>query len=298
MSLAALVPIGPGEVEAARAALLLESLYRHEPEIALVVAVDDEPGRRLGGRLPAPPHGALRCVANPRSRRVSGTLSGLCVGVLAGLAQLVDAAPDPPLVLRIDTDALVIAPFEGCVRAALADRQDAGVAGSYHDAGPDGARDWGVWEPALRHAAGEPPQRRRDRLLPARRRWTTARRALFAQARANGYRWGEHSLGGACFYTPLLVGRLRERGLLADPRAWMHTRCSDDVMMGVLCRALGLGFLELTGPDGPMSVAQGGLNDDPEAILAKGRAIVHSIRDDPRWSEDELRRRLTAGAAT
>ena len=276
-----LVPVGPSADELERAGVLLGALYRHEPDVALVVLVDDEPrGRSLPERLPAPPHGRLVAVANPRGDRVPGNLGGLCAGVMAGLRAAREALPHAAFCLRLDTDALVIAPFADRVVPG----PGVGIAGSYDDAGPDGRRDFGVWEPHVRRAARG---RLADR-LPPRRGHLLRRRALIAGARANGYRWGESCLAAACAISGDLLRALD----LDEPLTWLHGGLGDDVMLGILARAHGYGFRGLTGDGAPLAVAVAGLNDTPEGIRAKGRAIVHSVRNDPRWDEAELRARL------
>ena len=268
---AVVLPVGPDPAEAERAAWLLHSLERFEPGAETIALVDDHFPPRDWSHLPQ-----VTWVGNPRRGQGSGTLGGLCCGVLAALGKL---PHELDFVLRIDTDALIVAPFAERVKAALAAAPGTGVAGSYDDAGPDGRRDWSAWTPFVERLAGW-----RGRLR------TPRASSVVRDALQQGWQPGESCLGGAC----VLSGAFAEVIRGEEPVDWLHTGLGDDVMLGAMARSAGFGFLSLTGPGGVMAVSHVGLNDTPENIRAAGRAIVHSVRNDARWSEAELRERLLA----
>jgi len=118
-------------------------------------------------------------------------------------------------------------------------------------------------------------------------------RRVLEVADRSGYRTGEHCLAAASVLTWPFVRALDRAGYLRRPTRWTYAYCGDDVMLGAMCRALGFDFLSLTGPGGPLGVSQIGLPAPPAVLRAERRAIVHSVKNDPRWDEPSLRRLLS-----
>ncbi len=110
-TVALLVLVGDGQSDLEGLADLLRSLECYEPRIARVILVDDARGPRdltagpcRGSRLP------ITVVRHPRLGRTAPKNGVLSSGVLTGLTSLC-GVPDLDFVLKIDVDALVIAPF-------------------------------------------------------------------------------------------------------------------------------------------------------------------------------------------
>jgi hypothetical protein len=267
-----LMPIGPGEAELARARDSLASVRRHEPA-AEPVLVDDGPAARDLSALTDGP--VVRTAL--RGGWVPDRDSAMLAGTLAGLRAA--RSLDPAFVLKLDTDALVIAPFAEPIRAALAARPSAGLLGSYDRLCTGAPRDWSLWDGPLA-AAARPlrlfPRRHGSRIPRGWRRTRAERRHVrttLAAARARGYRPGEHCLGGAYAVAPALVAS----PLLDAWRPWVGTRLAEDVLLGILCRAAGLEPAGLVGPGEPFALAWRGLPAEPSRLLAAGHAIVHSV---------------------
>jgi hypothetical protein len=290
-----LIPVGPDEREPERAREAIESVLAYEPDVGVVVVVDD-------GREPrelAVAGAEVVTLRNPRGGRGEGVYGVTCAATTTGLAWLREHGR-APLVLRLDADALVIAPFADKVEAGLRTLPNAGIVGSYHFAPTAMPRDFGVWERPLRKLRRplwvyrRPPagfahvQRAR---APVREQ---LRRAL-----ANGYRPGEHCLAAACVLTRELVERLAAAGYLDDPLAWLPTWIPDDVMLGVQTRAVGLALAGMTGEGEPFGVAQLRLPGPPEWLVAQGYSLIHPVKD--RFGDEgerevrELFRRRRAG---
>jgi hypothetical protein len=111
-------------------------------------------------------------------------------------------------------------------------------------------------------------------------------RAVLADAARAGYVPGEHCIAAGCALTPALVGALHARGWLDDPSRWLSARLGDDMVLGAMTRACGLALRDLPAVFG---LAHRGLPDRPAALGARGFAIIHSVKNDPGASEEEIR---------
>jgi hypothetical protein len=281
------IPVAPGDGERARVHDLLAALAAHEPGVARIVLVDDDPDAR---RFDLP---GLAVVANPRHGRGIGTLGGTCTATLAALSWVAGNAPGVHCV-RLDTDALVIAPFADKLADAIAARPRAGVLGSFDRTCNGEPRDFSPWAGVARtHARPvwtwlRPPRRGRYVQLALGGRLGAVRGEVRA-AFANGYRAGEHCLAAACVVSAGMISDMRDAGMLDDPRRWLDTRFGDDIMLGVQARALGRELVGLVGDGEPFGLRHIGLADSPERLLARGFSFVHSVKNDDTFSEAEIR---------
>ena len=125
MSIAVYMPIGPSDDEVARAADVLDSVEAFSESLRWIVLVDDarEPRgleRRLACRAPC----ELVVLHNPRNGVGNGRTGGMCVSNLLAYGYI-HRHTDAVWVLKLDTDSLVIGPFEERLRAAIAARNAA-----------------------------------------------------------------------------------------------------------------------------------------------------------------------------
>jgi hypothetical protein len=285
------IPVAPGPAEAARAEDLLASLRVYEPDVPRIVLVDDEPGgRRLEG-LRAGDRVAV--IPNPRGGRGIGTLGGTCTATLAALVWVHAHAPGAHCV-RLDTDALVIAPFAEKIAGALEARSNAGVVGSYDRTCNGEPRDFSSWAGVARtHARPiwtwrHPPRRGRYVQVAVGGRLGAVRGEVRA-ALANGYAPGEHCLAAACVVTARMIDGMATAGMLDDPTRWLNTRFGDDIMLGVQARALGHELVGMVDDGEPFGLRHIGLADTPERLVARGFSFIHSVKNDPDVSEAEIR---------
>lgn len=295
MSFSLLIPIGKGALELDRLRDLLESLFHYEAEVAEIVIVDDVMPARDFSHLTLPSGCRLVVLPNPRRGSGDGWLGGLAAGVIAGNNWL-EKNSRCDFVLKLDTDALVIAPFAAKVSGAFAAQPGAFLFGSstktpnrIYDLREDFStapalvklqRPLTVWRRTCR-----PWPRLQCVLFPRDRR----RRALIRAAVRNGYRLGLHCQGGAYALSRHALSRLAAAGILADAMLWIWTPCSEDIAMTVSAYACGGVAADLNDDGQPFGTLAHGLPDTPVRLIERGFSIIHSVKDFEEMKESETR---------
>jgi NAD(P)-dependent dehydrogenase (short-subunit alcohol dehydrogenase family) len=298
MKYAALVAVGPEPVELDRVADLIDSIRAYEDWPCTFVMVDDaaEP-RDLKRRFDVPANWTVWSVRHPRhedceraaraARASKG--KGLCSAILQGLRCIAGAANVARFTLKLDTDALVIAPFADKILAALERNPDVGMIGAY-DRTPNGdVRD------ISRNAKNVEGLYRgvglvrkiKNRLIND--ELSQVSRHIGA-ALSHGYRFGEHCLGGAYAVSDELPRRMKAADYLDDPARWLPVDCPEDVMVGMYTKAVDLRHLGFVGPGEVFGVRHRGLADSPQRLVERGFSVIHAVKNDPNHSEDDIRR--------
>ncbi len=290
----ALVGVGPGDLEIERTADFLDSLFFHEPSVPTVVLVDDAGyDRGLTDRFRAPEGCSIISVGNPRDRTGWGWCGGVCTSVMLGL-KWCQQNTDSGFVLKVDTDTLVIAPFADSITRSFEVLPKAGLLGSY-DRHPDGgARDFGPLGKSVRKMSYYLSLWRYPAVkwhLVQQTVWGrgAVRRRHIRTAQRLGYVYGEHCQGGGYAMSRELVNRMAKHGYLDDPFLWQNVVIGEDGMLGLYTRAVGLKLYSLTKDGEPFGIQYKGLADTPQGLLDRGYAIIHSVKGDPRFTEDEIR---------
>ncbi|MCU1495360.1 MAG: hypothetical protein JWO62_3124 [Acidimicrobiaceae bacterium] len=240
-----------------------------------IVLVDDTHGQR-------PELEELRRVRDitvlDAPRGAPGGFGGLWVKIATGYRHLAEHFA-PQLVLRLDTDALVLAPgFEQEALDLFARDDRIGLLGSYRIDALGGRRDFTPAARILAHETGPLGLR-----SPALRRQL---RSLTALANAHGYEAGEHCLGGAYVHSGAALRALNARGWLDQPLL-ARSRAGEDHLMGLLTRAAGFSIHDFGGPDDPFALRWRGMPYSPELLHEKGKLVTHSVRG--QGSTDEAR---------
>lgn len=283
------VPVGPGPREEARVADLLASLHHHEPDAGPVLLVDDAPQQRRAWPE-SQPGLAVEVLPNPRNGEGVGTFGGVCAATLLGLRWARSRAPGEP-VLRLDTDALVIAAFARYLRAAVASDPKVGVLGACRRTPNGQLRDVRAWAAMVRRHAMPVWLWRTaphvQRALTGRN--AAVRREVRAGLRGRGYTPGTHCMAAACVITPRMVAAMAAAGMFDDPLRWIDARIGDDVMLGLQAAALGFELRGMVTDGDPFGLSHVGLPDLPQRLVDRGFAFVHSLKNDPRAEEGELR---------
>ncbi len=277
------VPVGPDERELERLADTLESLRAHAPaaEVRLMLIDDCPQPRRLERFWP----GASIVRTALWNGRVPDRLSAMTAGTFEALR-----LGQGEFALKLDTDAVVIAPFADSIRSIFSSDRSIGIVGAFDRAAAGGRRDWSVWETPIRRASWPLRAVRSGGLLPrisipTRRERRTTRDVVRAAAANPAYSLGAHCLGGAYAVSPSLFAR----GELLDWRPWVRTHLGEDVVLGLLCAAAGLRMQGAVGHAEPFAVSWKGLPAEPARLLQRGHSIVHSVKDGVHGTERELR---------
>ena len=291
--------VGPGDREVARAGDVLDSVLHHEPTVDSILLVDDAPRERDLAAALGPGRPAVAVTANPRDGAGHGLWGGLAAGMLHGYGWL-HREVQPDLVLKVDTDALVIAPFAERIATVLAD-PDVGMAGTFSRHCDGRPRPLDRWDFRVRRRRFPVrPFREGDsaegRLRLRHTLWgdpATLRRRI-ATARRNGYGYGEHCLGGAYAVPGRFLERMGDRGWFDDWPAWVPLDIGEDVCIGVYVRAVGLSCVDANRPGEPFGVEYRDLPLPPEELVGAGYAVVHSIKDQDGRTEAEIRQHFAA----
>lgn len=291
---AAVVPVGPGEIELKRALDLLDALATYEPDVALVVIADDsEDASRWTAHLGTMPFEAV-VVPNPRNGRGDGWSDGLAAGLFAGYRSALES--DVDFIVKLDSDALVIAPFAKSLAAAFAGGERIGILGACRHTPLGAPRN-------VRHLA----RQLRGLTRPVRVRFDRRRRtflinssltrrgrriaAIIGAARRRGYVLGEHCMGGSYAVSAGALSALDDSGDL-EPLGWLGTGLAEDVILAVSVSAHGYTLGDLAGRDLPFGVQWRSLPGDPPSLVEQGYSIIHPVKgtDAPTgWTEESIR---------
>jgi hypothetical protein len=282
------IPVGPEPRDVDRMEALVGELRRHErADEARLIVVDDAPQpRRL--TLDWPSVTVLRTRVRERGR------PDLFTAHTAGTLEALSAARGLEFVLKLDTDAAIVGPFSERLRTEFAD-PSLGVVGSYDRTSGGGTRDWSMWEARIARADRPLVLRRVDRRPRVVYRPRASRervRALRARAIAFAPA-GAHCLGGAYAVSSRFLNEAE-----LDWRPWVASGLGEDVVTGLLASAAGLRMKSLTDGGQPFALAWQGLPASPEEIVARGHAIVHSVKRPTPNEERALRNRLQSLATS
>jgi hypothetical protein len=291
---AVVVACGPGDREIERVADVLESVFHYEPNTRWVAVIDSaDEDRNLAERFAKPAGTTLVGVRNPKPGRAPGQWGGLCVGVMSAYAWVIRNT-DARFVVKFDSDALAINPFAASMFEGMRDNPLAGVFGSYLRDSNGVSRDYrgmgGLMRRLHRLVLTEYQPNRFGRRFPvaAWGRPAVLRRHI-DQALRNGYHFGEHVSGGAYGITSEMLSRMERWGFLDERLAWADTEMSEDVMFGMYALAVGLGMAGFAANGEVFGVKHVGLPDTPARLVERGYSVIHSVKNDQRFSEEEVR---------
>jgi hypothetical protein len=216
----------------------------------------------------------------PAPEGAPGGQGGLWVKLAAGYRWLLERY-EPQIVLRLDADALIIGyGLEERAEQEFTKNPAIGILGACR-IGPDGGRRDPSWAAQrLRQETGV-----FGRLHPECR---TVLRYFRDLAHKNGYVDGESALGGAYIHPYDVVHDLYDRGWLDQPHL-AASNLGEDHLMSMLITAAGYELGEFSRPEDPMALKQRGLPAHPEALLATGKLVTHSVRYWEDLKEEEIR---------
>ena len=289
-----LMSIGPQTVEIKRLADFLEAVFKWEPTIKSLVLIDDAPEPRHFEELFGMAGGVhTHIIHHPRLGTGEGVWGALTEGILLGLDWIAVHEPAADLVLKIDTDALVINKFISKATAFLDSHSTVGLLG-LHDQHCSGEhRSFQPWDRAMLNYS-LPVGTRRTASGKRGLRWQLGRsfrrqHRILRSARSNGYRWGEHCLGGAYLLRAQTVRDMHRRGFLMNPEFWRHSLVGEDVVVAAYVKAAGWHLHGFAAKNEIFGVEYVGLPFPPGELEARGYSIIHSVKNHPSWTEERIR---------
>jgi hypothetical protein len=297
----AFILLGPDPADLGRIADLADSLFTYEPNvIAVVIANDSACDGELAERISAPPGCRVAVLKNPLSRH---DFPSLAPNDLMGYSWIYRNL-SVNFVMKLDTDALVIAPFSETIEETFSAQPDVGMLGllsnscnrsrsSFHadhqlteivDTAMHLRATLAGDEAALRQSldAWHPG---RNGTIPGFMRFCER----VAPLHDTGF-LGEHCNGGAYALSSEMLERMAQRGLLFDSPLWTMFPFSEDRMMGLYCALVGLRPADFSNDGEPFGTQSSGLAFPPQELIDRGYSIVHSVKNDPDMGEDSVRR--------
>jgi glycosyltransferase involved in cell wall biosynthesis len=260
---AVVMPVGPGK----EAALdTLQSIEAYCPEPHLVFIIDD---RTTDGT-----YEALLAAKKPHwyifRNQWPHKIERLAQSLGHTFEQIV-AQTECEIILKIDTDALIIKP--GLFPEALA----------YHKSNPS-VGVFGVHEVDYnRPRSFEFHKRMFDResawyrsLIGQRPFW----KDYLKLAESRGYKRGDNVFGGAYFVTRQWVEAAVKMGALKIPWRW-HSNMGEEIYFSMIAVAAGLRLGHFAAPDGPLIMEWRGLPYPAEKLIDSKYKLVHSVDKGP-----------------
>lgn len=306
MPFAAIVPIGPGPLDLWRGIRLIESLLRWEPQLGYCAILDDSSSSRGIEHLSLiPPTCRVLTLTTPlNSRRNVRTWVGqLSANILRALAWI-QKETDADFALRIDADALVINGFCRKIADLLANRPAIGVAGTIGlSCNPVvRQRQNPRWQPRVLRAYCHWPMARRGEedvdvvdiptfgpiTISQRRSFDCLRPHVFT-AVTNGYTTHEYCQGGACVVSRRMLDLMATAGYFETSDCWSELPFMDDGVLAMYACAVGLQLYDFSQPGEPFALQHVGLAYPPHILAGRGCSLIHSVKNDPSYSEHFIR---------
>jgi hypothetical protein len=281
---AILIPIGPGDANAIRVAVLVNAVFITEPQTALVVLVTDRQDLKIDfGALVSPSQRSrVHVVINPRLPQSPGDTGGLFRGVVSGIKAIASILEGVDFVIKLDTDALPIRKYYKKIQAAIAKNTfPIAILGTV---GPTCNRDhehfdhYGNAVEQILRASGatygslvstETPPRgaiREENNLA-----TAVRKGL-----ANGYRLGTYCQGGCYAITGEFIRASIKSNMEACANNWESLHVGEDVLMAIYAHSKGFSMHDMS----LIFCSQArGLPFELSVLQSLQCGVIHSVRN-------------------
>jgi hypothetical protein len=292
--------LGPDPADLARIVDLANSLFTYEPNVpAVVIANDSACDGDLAKRISAPPSCHVAVLRNSLSRRDFLSLGLNDLMAYSWIYQNLSVK----FVVKLDTDALVIAPFSEKIEEKFSTQPNVGMLGLLSNS-------------CNRSRSSFHAHRELREIVDTavRLRATLAGDEVALRQRLNSWRpgrtgtipgfmrfcervaplhdtefLGEHCNGGAYALSYEMLERMAQRGLLFDSPLWTMFPFSEDRMIGLYCALVGLHSADFSNDGEPFGTQSSGLAFPPQELLDRGYSIVHSVKNDPHLGEVAIR---------
>jgi hypothetical protein len=289
--------VGQKDLEIERSNDLLDSIGACEPNRCRMIVIDDGGrDRRLHNYLKFPKQIEPHFTVFDRPKGLSFKNSkGVCGNSILGFQWISRHAPEAAFGMKIDTDALVIAPFAEKLVRAFEAAPAVGVLGA-NTRSPEGyERDFTRNAALMRHLHAKPTSQSSFKVLagylkdlidfsPA-----SVIRGHITKAVQAGYEYGENCLGGAYAIRLSCMIEINRQGFLDRPEYWAPIDVPEEVVMHMYARAAGYTLNNFVAEGEVFGIRLAGLPFAPEDLLEKGYSIIHSVKNDKRISERDIR---------
>lgn len=285
---AALIFVGPGDIEAKRLRRLLTSLLLHEPNVQTIVIIDDTSGHEFDNIVPPEVLSRTVILSNPRKGRGSWWQGGLCVGLAEGL-RWIGENQNAKFVVRLDTDALIIGSFANRIGNVFDQDSQIGLLGTWDKYAFSGkqrlphedvnkilpyilekaSRRFAIWRHSEQPLRAQCCLLSKDRLV----------RKIILSAIQNGYRPGDFLQGGGYAIRGQLVKDLYVYHLTSYPLAFLYQQYSEDTLVTLFCYSMDYFPKGFNQPGDVFGVEYQGLPATIPQLTDAKYAIIHSIKD-------------------
>ena len=289
MRYAAIIPCGPSDRDRDRLVDLLDALAFHDPadcRVALILD-DGNPGASDFRKIPR-----CRVEPNPRNGTAWAWGGGLIAAELWAWELIAREYPDVDCVVKFDTDALPIRPLSAALERTFAD-PGVGMAGSRIASETLPAY---KSTPPLSYFARKVRKLRAPVSFWRKPNWhlrfalTGAHRRLarmYAEAEQRGYIEGELIEGGAFAVSMPCIKALVAEGVTGRWREFLDLPVSDDIVLTMLPYRVGFRAVD----DPLFCIEPAALRYAPGILLGDPNiGVIHSTKNSPGMSEEELRR--------
>jgi hypothetical protein len=255
----------------------VQSVIHYASPESRILIQDNSAPLNLGARLQA----QFPQLSISRAPQNYGLFGGLYKSVSLAF-QLINEQFDPEVVIIMDTDALFTDyGLEDTAIAYFKRSPEVGLMGNYLSQGAGIA--WAAEKLGRQlNLLGWLRDRERYRLL----------HELAHRAHGNGWRDGQHVLGGVAIYNPNLIRKMGEFNYL-NREPLRRTFLQVDHIFGLLCAACGMDMAHFHIPQNPFAVVWRGMPISPTDILTHGVKAFHSTRSwkdaEREWDEDQIR---------
>jgi hypothetical protein len=302
---AIVIPVAPGNDEIVRLARVLRSIYQHEPTVSWIVLVDDDASERhLQNIVRAPENCQVIELKNPRFGLGRGYLGGLFVGIMHGL-MWVAKNTSAMFALKMDTDSLAIAPFSAKLCQVLNDHAAIGQVGVIGHTCDRERETFGcearlisplirmhdLWERIKKSCTNDMGRIKELAATTRGLAWCAEFDQLDCYVR-NAVTNGYHSLtfchGGAYAVSAEMLERLLARHCFESYLGWAEAPIGEDIILSMYTYSMGLRLLDLSEKNQPFGIHWRGLPFEPARMIDCGYSIIHSLKNDSRYTELEL----------
>src|SRR5262249_3994501 len=113
---------------------------------------------------------------------------------------------------------------------------------------------------------------------------------VFEAACRNGFHNNYYCQGGGYAISSEMLSRIASAGWLTPPSCWIDLPFAEDILISLLAYAVGMNLTDLSEEGDPFGVQWSGLPFSLDVLVARGHSIIHSVKNDLSYSEQEVRR--------